>query len=65
MMTPKQAYMNDVEKESSQHLKSALISLYEFGFINFDENKELMAKYGNVEQVACVLCENLMIKSTF
>ena len=65
MMTPFKAYMNEVEKVTDKDLKSALNQLYEFGFVDFNINKKLMEKYHNVDQVAGILCENSLTKSTF
>jgi hypothetical protein len=42
-----------------------LTTLYDFGFVDFEVNKNLMMKYKNMEQVAGILLEGQLSNSDF
>lgn len=63
-LTPKEIYEGKCADLGFTCLKDSYKTLWDFGFVDFEENKKLMAEYKNdVEKVAAVLCEKLMEKS--
>ena len=56
---PKDLYYEKVDSLADESLKEALSNLYEFGFTNFELNKELMGKHRNVNIVAEQLSSEL------
>lgn len=56
---PKDIYYEKVDALTDESLKEALSNLYEFGFTNFELNKELMVKHRNINIVAEQLSSQL------
>jgi len=63
--TPKQIYMEKVEKLLTNDIKTAMVSLYDFGFVCFDTNLALMNKYKDVNKVVDVLLSGGLNQSAF
>lgn len=55
--SPKDIYYDQVAKIGDQLMRESLKSLYDFGFVNFEKNLDLMLKHKNVEIVAVILLE--------
>lgn len=55
--TPKQVYFNKMNAITNNEMLQALSSLFEFGFVDFDTNHELLVKYQmNIEMAVNHLC---------
>lgn len=67
LTTPKQLYLIECTKEGmNDDLKQKMITLFEFGFSDFETNRDLLNKHkGNVETVAGELSEQLLSKSYY
>jgi hypothetical protein len=63
--SPKQVYFENVAAEENEVLRTALTSLYDFGFINFNANKVLMLKHKDVNTVANQLLTGALSESQF
>lgn len=63
MLTPQQVYFEAVGKLEDAKLRTDLTTLYNFGFVDFEQNKAMMLTHKNVEVVASTLCEGLLTKS--
>lgn len=64
LVNPKQIYQAKVASLEAEALKADMQTLYEFGFVNFEENYQLMQINDlNLEQVAGILSERLLNKS--
>jgi hypothetical protein len=64
--SPKEVYMTAANQETDAHLKAGLLTLYDFGFVEYKINKTLLAKYKNdVNQVCEILLNGALNESTF
>jgi len=64
--SPKEVYFNTVMKETDEKLRAALITLYEFGFVEYKINKTLLQKYKNDANMVCeILLNGALNESTF
>lgn len=67
MMTPRQIYLNHMETYAlDEDLKQKMATLFEFGFVDFEQNLDLLRKNkGDLEAVASFLSDQLLAKSTY
>lgn len=64
LMTPKEIYNKKAEAIESIVTRQGLTDLFELGFVNFEVNKSMLAKYCNDTQVvAGYLCEGILSES--
>jgi hypothetical protein len=63
--SPKEFYFESVEKVEDENMKTALKSLYDFGFTNFGVNNMLMQKHQDVNTVANQLMSGALSESQF
>lgn len=64
--TPKQVYFEKIEGENGgEDLVEALISLYEFGFVDYEVNRKLFLKDRDVNKVAEALMSGNLSESQF
>lgn len=56
--TPKEIYMQAMEKESDANLKNGLSTLYDFGFVEYKINKALLTKYCYDVNTVCEILLN-------
>jgi len=52
-----------VNKLEDQKLRGDMMTLYSFGFVDYDQNFTMMNVHKDVEVVAANLCEGLLSKS--
>lgn len=63
--TPKELYMIATEQEAEEPLRNGLLTLYDFGFVDFKINKVLLQKYKNdCNTVAEILVNGALNDST-
>lgn len=63
--SPKEVYMLAVEQEADANLRAGLLSMYDFGFVDFRINKVLLQKYKNdCNTVAEILMNGALNEST-
>jgi hypothetical protein len=64
--TPKEIYLEKVALEKNETIRKNLQTLFDLGFVNFEVNSAMLAKFNNnVETVAATLCEGMLSESCF
>jgi hypothetical protein len=64
--SPKEIYMTTAAQEADELLRAGLITLYDFGFVEYKINKTLLQKYKNDVNMVCeILLNGALNESTF